>query len=86
MSSIKKSTEDLIWEEADYRCANPVCRKSRFEAALQIHHIIPREDGGDDSADNLILLCSNCHGLYHLNNAFSQKQFFSWKRKLKKNR
>ncbi len=28
---------------------------------LQIHHIIPKADGGTDESRNLMILCPNCH-------------------------
>ena len=36
-----------------------VFRKIHFE--LEVHHIIPRKDGGSDSFANLITLCEECH-------------------------
>jgi predicted HNH restriction endonuclease len=32
---------------------------------LEIHHIIPLSKGGEDTMDNLLLLCPNCHQLEH---------------------
>ena len=32
---------------------------------LEIHHILPLRDGGDESADNLVVLCPNCHSIAH---------------------
>lgn len=29
--------------------------------ALEEHHIVPRSAGGEDSEQNLVTLCSNCH-------------------------
>jgi len=49
-------------EEAGFRCAVPNCGAT---SPLQIHHIIHQEEGGLDTDDNLICLCSNCHGRYH---------------------
>ena len=37
------------------------CRKRRPKMLLSLHHIIPRSEGGDNSYDNLILLCKECH-------------------------
>lgn len=34
-------------------------RKIHFE--LEVHHIIPRKDGGSDTFQNLITLCEECH-------------------------
>lgn len=43
---------------------------------LQIHHIVPRQVGGEDFEDNLVLLCRNCHGLAHsLFTVSSNKEF-----------
>lgn len=55
----------------DYRCR--VCGKGTFTQVdsadiydkvhfdLEVHHIVPRKDGGTDSFRNLISLCSACH-------------------------
>ncbi|MEM0156755.1 MAG: HNH endonuclease [Thermoplasmataceae archaeon] len=55
----------------DYRCR--VCGKGTFTQVdsadiydkvhfdLEVHHIVPRKDGGIDSFRNLISLCSACH-------------------------
>jgi 5-methylcytosine-specific restriction endonuclease McrA len=45
-----------------HRCRAPGCGRTRF---LEVHHIIPREQGGSHSADNLVTLCSACHSLVH---------------------
>ncbi|WP_085637816.1 MULTISPECIES: PIN-like domain-containing protein [unclassified Pseudomonas] len=34
---------------------------------LEIHHITPRSEGGSDSADNIIVICPNCHKELHAN-------------------
>lgn len=33
--------------------------------ALQVHHIVPVHQGGDNHERNLVTLCSNCHGGRH---------------------
>ncbi len=55
----------------NYECR--VCGKSSFAQVdttsafdrihfeLEVHHIIPRKDGGVDNFDNLITLCEDCH-------------------------
>lgn len=55
----------------NYACR--VCGKSTFSPVdsssdfdkihfqLEVHHIIPRKDGGSDSFENLITLCEQCH-------------------------
>lgn len=61
-----------ILERYDYKCAicgwqldtRDVCGKhGRYlrQKGNEIHHIVPVEDGGTDTVDNLILLCPNHH-------------------------
>lgn len=47
--------------EAGYRCAVPTCRNI---LALDLHHIIEVQEGGENVASNLIALCPTCHALY----------------------
>ena len=35
------------------------------EATCDIHHIIPRKNGGSNDNDNLCILCPNCHRKVH---------------------
>lgn len=37
------------------------CRCGWKESICDLHHIIPRKQGGTDSHDNLVLVCPNCH-------------------------
>ncbi len=32
-------------------------------APKELHHVVPRDLGGDDVVDNLVCLCSDCHAL-----------------------
>jgi len=41
-----------------FRCC--VCQ----HVFVEVHHIIPQEEGGPDSLDNAAPLCSRCHDLY----------------------
>jgi 5-methylcytosine-specific restriction endonuclease McrA len=31
-----------------------------------MHHIVPRANGGKNSKNNLVALCSKCHGLVYI--------------------
>lgn len=57
---ISKATRNKIEKAWNYKCA--VCRNNDF---LEIHHLTPREQGGSDEYDNLILLCACCHAGIH---------------------
>ena len=34
---------------------------------VEIHHIIPQEEGGPDTEENAAPLCPNCHDIYQPN-------------------
>lgn len=41
---------------------NGPCRLCGKPGPSQLHHVIPRDRGGDDVAENLVPLCAECHG------------------------
>jgi 5-methylcytosine-specific restriction endonuclease McrA len=43
----------------------PFVVRGTGEPYLEIHHIIPLASGGDDSIENTIALCPNCHRKRH---------------------
>ncbi|MEN8007945.1 MAG: HNH endonuclease [Candidatus Krumholzibacteriota bacterium] len=45
-----------------HHCQAPGCGRTRF---LEVHHIVPRQQGGTNQADNLVTLCGSCHRLWH---------------------
>jgi 5-methylcytosine-specific restriction endonuclease McrA len=45
-----------------HRCQAPGCGRTRF---LEVHHIVSRQQGGSNTAENLMTLCGSCHRLYH---------------------
>lgn len=53
----------IVLERDDRSCK--LCSKSIEIAKMQIHHIIPLSDGGDDTISNLITLCAGCHSDIH---------------------
>lgn len=48
---------DLIFERANSQCE--YCGK-QFDSP-DVHHIVPRKEGGPNERSNLIVLCPNCH-------------------------
>lgn len=59
-ANLTNETRKSIYRRDGYRCA--LCDSTRF---LQIHHVVPRGQGGTNSPHNLITLCSDCHALAH---------------------
>lgn len=58
---IAKNKENII----DYY--NGQCEICKFNLVplLEIHHILPLQQGGDNSLDNITCLCPNCHTVIH---------------------
>jgi hypothetical protein len=51
-------TRTLAKHQSAHRCC--VCHKPFVE----VHHLIPQAEGGDDSLENAAPLCASCHDLY----------------------
>jgi 5-methylcytosine-specific restriction endonuclease McrA len=45
-----------------HHCQAPGCGRTRF---LEVHHKIPRQQGGNNQPENLVTLCGACHRLWH---------------------
>ncbi|MDR0437966.1 MAG: HNH endonuclease [Bacteroidales bacterium] len=43
----------------------PFKKDSDEEGFLEVHHIIPLAEGGDDTVENAVALCPNCHRHVH---------------------
>lgn len=41
------------------------CQECGYYKHLEVHHIIPRSEGGSDDPANLTTLCRKCHGKKH---------------------
>jgi len=51
---------------ANYRGVNTdECQICGAKGIVNVHHILPREEGGKSILENLALLCSVCHGKIH---------------------
>lgn len=59
-ANITNKTRKAVYARDHYACALCDCSQS-----LQVHHVIPRGKGGNDSFHNLITLCSYCHSHVH---------------------
>ena len=46
-------------------CNAPFFRASDGTQYLEIHHILPLSEGGDDTVENALALCPNCHRKKH---------------------
>lgn len=55
-----ETTKKKVMQKAGYCCCT--CYKS--SVSVEVHHIIPTAEGGDDSIDNAVTLCPSCHSDY----------------------
>ncbi len=61
-AAVPESTRWEVFTRDRHRCRALGCRHTRF---LEIHHLVPRDQGGTNQIDNLVTLCSSCHRLCH---------------------
>jgi hypothetical protein len=80
-TAIPKQIEKQIFQEAGSAC--PFCGEKHV-AALHIHHIIARAEGGPNTPENLLLVCASCHQKIHTK-IISSEQVYLTKRLLAKN-
>lgn len=59
-ANISNTVRKSIYKRDNYSCA--ICGSTR---GLQIHHCMPRSQGGTNSPQNLITLCWRCHAVAH---------------------
>lgn len=60
-ASINNNLRKSIYRRDGFRCA--LCDSTKY---LQIHHVVPRGEGGPvANPHNLITLCADCHALAH---------------------
>lgn len=61
--TVPPKTRRTVMRRHGGRCAVPGCRHSAF---VDLHHIVPRADGGTHDADNLLPLCGAHHRATHV--------------------
>lgn len=59
-ANIDNKTRKAVYRRDGFRCA--LCDSTK---GLQIHHFIPRSEGGSNQPYNLITLCWKCHAVAH---------------------
>jgi RNA-directed DNA polymerase len=53
-----------LWWNQDKRC--PVCEgRITKDSGWQVHHILPKSEGGKDNPSNLVMVHPNCHRQIH---------------------
>ncbi len=60
--TIAPATRRGVLARDQHRCRAPGCRNTTF---LDLHHIVPRSEGGQNDAENLLTLCGSHHRAVH---------------------
>ena len=76
--SIPTNVKRAVLVEAGHRCAIPTCRTTTTEIA----HIEPWAKTQDNSFENLIALCPNCHTRFDQKKEIDQKSIKMYKHNL----
>lgn len=80
--AISEDIQRRLFAESMGRCMNPDCKKELFfdnGDIIEKAHIIPYCDTADNSFENLIVLCPNCHTNFDKNFAFKAEEVKQWK-------
>lgn len=56
--AFSERTKKMARQKANFRCV--IC----YNSFVEVHHIIPQTEGGDDTLDNAAPLCASCHDLF----------------------
>lgn len=79
---INEYVKRKLYAESMGRCMNPNCQEELFKDngdIIEKAHIRPFCDTTDNSFENLIILCPNCHTNFDKNSAFSSDEVKMWK-------
>lgn len=80
---IDENVKRRLYAESMGYCMNPNCRCNLFAGTgdiIEKAHIDPYCKTADNSFENLVLLCPNCHTNFDKNNAFTSQEILSWKK------
>jgi len=62
----------LLKKKHNYECQickelekGNIPREEKEKVEIEAHHLIPLEEGGDDVSDNIIIVCSKHHKMFH---------------------
>lgn len=80
---ISEEVKRRLYAESMGRCMNPECQKDLFFNNGDIAeraHIVPYAETEDNSFENLVILCPNCHTLFDKNANLLIETVKEWKR------
>lgn len=80
---ISEEIKRRLYAESMGRCMNPACQRELFSEngdIIEKAHIDPYCETADNTFENLILLCPNCHTEFDKNHKFTSDEVMSWKK------
>ena len=80
---IEENVKRRLFAESMGKCMNPNCKAEFFCGdgdIIEKAHIDPYCETEDNSFENLVLLCPNCHTNFDKNHAFSAEEVKEWKK------
>ena len=80
--SIDEYVKRRLFAESMGHCMNPACRRDLFSRngdIVEKAHIDPYCKNADNTFENLVVLCPNCHTEFDKNHAFTEQEVLSWK-------
>lgn len=81
---IDETVKRRMYAESMGRCMNPACREPLFindGDLMERAHIDPYCETADNSFENLIILCPNCHTKFDKLHVFTPEEVLGWKKK-----
>lgn len=80
---IEANVERMLYSEAMGRCMNPACQEELFindGDIMEKAHIEAYCSTQDNSFENLVILCPNCHTKFDKLHSFKEEEIREWKR------
>lgn len=80
---IEEAVKRKLYAESMGRCMNPSCQRELFcknGDIIEKAHIDSYCETADNSFENLVLLCPNCHTEFDKNHAFTPEEVLGWKK------
>ncbi len=81
--SISEDVKRKLYAESMGRCMNLSCQRELFRKdgdIIEKAHILPYCETADNSFENLIILCPNCHKDFDKNSLFTADEVKEWKK------
>ena len=81
IKDVSSRTAEKIMKRMSLPCS--CCGFHVQGVTLDVHHIVPKKEGGTDDMDNLCYICPNCHRIAHTNSQLLKNQLVSLEQQLK---